>query len=130
MSTTDKPMRADVLTLHPPELRGSDCGACGRSSFPNRELCPHCGSDSVADITIRPHGTVVSWTTVRQAPPPTETPYTLATVDLDNDIRVLGRVEGDIEIGTEVTVDFAPIATDSDDDPLWWYHFRPQGDSK
>lgn len=127
MTTSNRALRIDAISLDPPGLRGIHCASCTHKSFPSRELCPHCGSDAVEELTIASHGTVASWTIVRQAPPPTETPYTLAAVDFGNDIRVLGRTVGDVEIGTEVTVELFPINDDQDGNKLWWYRFRPQG---
>jgi uncharacterized OB-fold protein len=67
---------------------------------------------------------VASWTVVHQAPPPLTTPYTLATVDLDDGVRLLGAAVGDVQIDTEVAVELFPVRSDPSGKPLWWYRFR------
>ena len=69
-------------------------------------------------------GRVASWTVVHQAPPPLKTPYTLATVDLDDGVRLLGAAVGDVQIDTEVAVELFPMKSDTSGKPLWWYRFR------
>jgi uncharacterized protein len=118
------PLRSDAISLDPAGLCGLSCTACGRRSFPARELCPHCGSESVERITLSGHGRIASWTVVHQAPPPLETPYTLVTVDLDDGVRVLGSAVGPVDIDDHVTVELYPIKTSDHGDALWWYRFR------
>lgn len=118
------PLRADVLCENPPALLGIACVGCDRSSFPRREQCPHCGGADVRDVVFSPHGTVVSWTVVHQAPPPLETPYRLVTVDLDDGVRLLGRALGTPGIGSAVEVQTFPLRTDTEGNPLCWYQFR------
>ena len=67
---------------------------------------------------------VVSWTVVHQAPPPLQTPYTLATVDFPDGVRVLGVAVGDIAVDAAVTVELFPAKHDTEGHPLWWYRFR------
>lgn len=122
MSDADRPMRADVISLDPPGLRGLVCSSCAQRSFPSRELCPHCGSESVEQVVLAQAGTVVSWTVVHQAPPPWETPYTLVTVDIDG-VRLLGAATGRVGIGTPVSVELFPLKSTPAGESLW-YRFR------
>ena len=124
MELTGIPRRADVISLDPRGLRGIDCHACGRRSFPQRTLCPHCGADTLRDIVLSARGRVASWTVVHQAPPPLQTPYTLVTVDLDDGVRLLGTAHGAVDIGNEVAVELYPMSTDDSGKPVWWYRFR------
>ena len=119
-----QPLRADVISLDPEGLRALSCSGCGQRSFPARDLCPHCGSDAIEQIVLSRHGTVVSWTVVRQAPPPLETPYTLATVDLDG-VRLLGAATGRVDIGSDVAVELFPMKSAPNGADLWWYRFQP-----
>lgn len=124
MTATGTPLRADVVGLEPPGLRGIRCAGCERSSFPHRDLCPHCGSDAVTAIVLADRARVVSWTVVHQAPPPLQTPYTLATVDFPDGVRVLGVAVGDIAVDAAVTVELFPAKHATEGHPLWWYRFR------
>jgi len=123
MTSTGSPLRSDVVSLEPQGLKGIACRVCSRRSFPERPLCPHCGSDAVDNVILAGRGRVVSWTVVHQAPPPLQTPYTLVTVDLDDGVRLLGASTGAVEIGDEVAVELFTLRTDSSGEPLWWYRF-------
>lgn len=118
------PLRADAVRVHPPAVLGISCAQCGRQSFPQRDLCPHCGGAQVRDVDLSRYGDVVSWTVVHQAPPPLETPYRLVTVDLDDGVRLLGRAVGSPEIGDRVEVRMFELRTDDSGKPLFWYRFH------
>ena len=124
MTSIGLPLRSDVVSLAPQGLKGVACRVCSRRSFPERSLCPHCGSDAVDHVTLAGRGRVTSWTVVHQAPPPLQTPYTLVTVDLDDGVRLLGAATGAVEIDDEVAVELFTLKTDSSGEPLWWYRFR------
>ena len=124
MSLAGTPLRDDVISLDPQGLKGTACRACSRRSFPQRPLCPHCGSESVEEIVLSTRGRVASWTVVHQAPPPLQTPYRLVTVDLDDGVRVLGAAIGDIEIDSMVAVELFTLKSDDSGNPQWWYRFR------
>lgn len=124
MESPGAPLRDDAISLDPQGLKGIACRACSRRSFPQRPLCPHCGADAVDNVVLSDRGRVTSWTVVRQAPPPLQTPYTLATVDLDDGVRLLGAAAGDVQIDTEVAVELVAVKSDPSGNPLWWYRFR------
>jgi len=108
MRSTGAPLRDDAISIDPQGLKGIACRACSRRSFPQRPLCPHCGADTIDNVALSDRGRVASWTVVHQAPPPLKTPYTLATVDLDDGVRLLGAAVGDVQIDTEVAVEAVP----------------------
>jgi uncharacterized OB-fold protein len=130
MSAPGAALRADVISLEPPGLRGIRCTTCDRRSFPQRSLCPHCGSFTVTELVFNGHAAVASWTVVHQAPPPLQTPYILATVDFADGIRVLGAAVGAVTIGSTVEVEIFPLRDDADGQPLWWYRFRAIEDKR
>jgi uncharacterized protein len=124
MRSTGAPLRDDAISIDPQGLKGIACRACSRRSFPQRPLCPHCGADTIDNVVLSDRGRVASWTVVHQAPPPLQTPYTLATVDLDDGVRLLGAVVGEVQIDTQVAVELFPVKSDTSGKPLWWYRFR------
>ncbi|WP_017198306.1 OB-fold domain-containing protein [Arthrobacter sp. M2012083] len=117
------PLRDDVISLED-GLLGIVCTACRRHSFPQRLLCLHCGSDQVENVSLPEQGRVCSWTVVRQAPEHLKTPYTLVTVDFEDGNRVLGAAEGNVRIGSPVTVELYPKTVDESGNSQWWYRFR------
>jgi uncharacterized OB-fold protein len=87
------------------------CGACGRVRHYPRILCSACHSFAVNWHEVERRGTVHSWTVSHFAFHPAfadEIPYTLATVDLECGVRVLGRYRGAqaIRLGLPVAIDF------------------------
>lgn len=124
MTSTRRPLLTEVIDLERRSVRGLECAGCQQKSFPQREFCPLCGSDDVTAITFAPGGRVVSWTVVHQAPPHLPTPYTLATVDLEDGVRLLGYADDDIDIDDAVTLDVSSHRTDDNGIELWWYRFH------
>lgn len=73
------------------------CGDCGRNRFPPMPRCPYCASAKGSTIEAAGGGTIYSWIVVHRAFDPAftdEVPFTLATVDLDETVRIVGRLEG------------------------------------
>lgn len=96
------------------------CRACGKVRHYPRVLCDACYSFDVEPVTAAGTGTVHSWTVAHHAFSPSvaeQTPYHLVTVDLDEGVRVLGRVDdaSGLRIGLAVQVSFRP---DSDGLPI------------
>jgi uncharacterized OB-fold protein len=81
-------------------------------------LCPFCWSADVRRETVAPRGTVNTYTVVHRndtAQFRDRTPYAVVAVDLDDDWRVIARVEGDpshVAVGVAVEV-----AVESGSDP-------------
>jgi uncharacterized OB-fold protein len=95
------------------------CTRCGRLQFYPRLLCVRCGG-AVEQTPLSGHGTVYSFTVVHRAPAGFTglAPYAVALVDLDEGIRVMGRLitdnPDDIRIGRRVdTVIEEPVESAS-----------------
>lgn len=89
------------------------CGSCGLIRHYPQVLCPACRSFSVGYVTSAGTGNVHSWTVTHHPFDPTlrdQLPYLLVTVDMDEGVRVLGRLRGDAgpRIGLPVTLAFEP----------------------
>ena len=109
------------------------CADCGTVRHYPRPVCPACHSMAVAWTTASGRGSVHSWTVSHQAFHPAFEdclPIILATVDLEEGVRMNCRLEGvapeEIEIGLPVEVDFEEV-----DDEVTLPYFRPRraGDS-
>ncbi|AGP60593.1 Zn-ribbon domain-containing OB-fold protein [Streptomyces rapamycinicus] len=83
------------------------CTHCDRLQFYPRLLCVHCGGP-VEQLALSGHGTVYSFTVVHRAPAGFTglAPYAVTLVDLDEGVRVMGRLitdrPEDIRIGGRV----------------------------
>ncbi|HEX7169434.1 MAG TPA: OB-fold domain-containing protein [Rubrobacter sp.] len=79
------------------------CGDCGSAVFYPRVVCPACGGADLAWETSFGRGVVYATTAVfrRDADP-----YNVALVDLEEDFRMMSRVERvpaeEVEVGTKV----------------------------
>lgn len=72
------------------------CGACGRPRFPPMPTCPWCASRACELVESTGHGVVYSFVTAHVPVSPGYAgplPYTVATVELAEGPRLLGRVE-------------------------------------
>ena len=82
-------------------LLGHECLNCNHVSGLPRGACDRCGSRDLSVVELPKAGEVYSETEVYVAPEGFEGGYGLAIISL-GDARVLGRIDGDIEIGDEV----------------------------
>jgi uncharacterized OB-fold protein len=91
-----------------PALVGHRCADCGKKSFPPWQLCPYCASENVENVFLSAEATVLAASTTRAPVPPYTPPFTLAIVDMDDEIRTIGRIEKDenvtVKKGDAVTV--------------------------
>jgi uncharacterized OB-fold protein len=110
------------------ELRIQKCNACGELRHPPGPVCPKCHAMDRGYVVASGRGTVHSFL-VHHAPivPGKQLPLTLALVDLDEGVRMVGEVagrpeEGTVQIGDAVEVWFDPI-----DDEVTLAKWRPAG---
>ncbi len=101
----------DALRCHRLDLQ--TCAACGTVRHYPRPVCSACHSMAVVWTTASGRGTVHSWTVSHQAFHPAfrdRLPIVLATVDLEEGVRMNCRLDGvapgEIEIGLPVEVAF------------------------
>ena len=125
-----RPFREGLVSLEPPRLLGSRCGACATTTFPPREFCPACRAiDGLEPAELETRGRVHSFTVVRQAPPGVAVPYVLAWVDLPADrVRLMTTVVGvepeAVELGLPVELELTPFATAEEGAELLGFRFR------
>ncbi|MFN8036456.1 MAG: OB-fold domain-containing protein [Acidimicrobiia bacterium] len=118
-------------------LLGSRCATCGTPYFPASSLCHHpdCDDSATGDAAFGPAGTVWSYS-YQNYPPPAPAvydepyvPYALAVVDLDDGLRVVGRMQSDdeaaVRVGARVEVVLGTVGHDADGSELSSWTFRP-----
>lgn len=109
MSTIDPAKRVDAIAPQPdPDSaawwRGlrehrillQVCGGCRRPRHPPMPRCPWCATRTFTVVDSPGRGVVYSFVTAHVAVSPgygADLPYTVATVELDEGPRLLGRVE-------------------------------------
>ncbi len=114
-------------------LEGEVCPHCGAKLFPPRDVCPHCGLEAKQTYTFVGTGTVVSWTTVRQAPEAfaEQAPYVVALIQLDEGPKLTAQLTdlGDTEPYPGMPVEMVTRKLRSDREErgliLYGYKFRP-----
>ena len=81
------------------------CNDCRQHVFFPRQICPHCGSINLDWIAPSGSGTVYSTSVVRRKPE-AGGEYNVALIDLDEQVRMMSRVEGiapaEVKIGMRV----------------------------
>lgn len=82
------------------------CRSCLRHQFFPRTLCVHCASEDLSWVKPTGRGEVYSYSIVRRKPE-AGGDYNVVLVDLEEQVRLMGRLEGvesdDIHIGQWVT---------------------------
>lgn len=120
-----------------PCLIGSRCAACGAPYFPKSPVChnPECGESRIEDATFGGRGTLWSLAIQDYPPPPPAKydepyqPYAIGVVDLDDGLRVMGRLS-DIdphraEPGIAVELVLEPLYHEADGSEILTWKFRP-----
>lgn len=93
-------------------LKIPQCDDCGVNFFFPRKWCPGCWSSNVSWIEASGRGAVYSSCMVYMAfegRSPDEVPYRVALIDLEEGVRVVGRLHpamDDQSIGVEVRIEF------------------------
>ncbi|MCX6395967.1 MAG: OB-fold domain-containing protein [Propionibacteriales bacterium] len=95
------------------ELRIQKCNACGELRHPPGPMCPSCHAHDRGYVVATGKGTVFSFL-VHHAPylPGKELPATLALIELEEGLRMIGEVQGGretITVGSPVQVVFEKI---------------------
>jgi len=114
-------------------LVGTACQGCGEKSFPPRQVCPACGSDSSQPFPFNGRGEVYSFTTIYEAPSGFDenAPYVVALVKLEQGPMLTAQLTdlGDAkpEIGMPVEMVTRRLRQDGDERGMliYGYKFRP-----
>jgi hypothetical protein len=85
------------------EILSYKCRKCGMFSIKG-DVCPFCGARDLEKGTAPREGKVITYTKIFVAPPEfsSEAPYAVALVELDNGMRIMCRVNSDVDMGKEV----------------------------
>ena len=134
-----KPVAADLFaeTNAGPRLTGSKCATCGAAYLPRVAVChnPDCGGSRIEDAEYGPSGAIWSLA-IQDYPPPAPVkfdepyaPYAMAFVDLDDGLRVLGRIDTKdphgVAPGTRVELVLDALAHDDEGNEIIGWKFRP-----
>jgi hypothetical protein len=113
-------------------LEGSVCPACGKKSFPFKEVCPQCSQTPASAYVFSGKGTIYSYSTVFHPPEGFEeyVPYWVALVKLEEGPLIaaqLADVEAEkIAIGMPVEMVTRKLREDGKNGMvIYGYKFRP-----
>lgn len=92
------------------------CGACGKSIFYPRPLCPYCWSDRIASREASGEGRIVSYSLVHRPNDPAfndEVPIVLAEVELAEGASLIARIVDcrPEDVGSGRAVELPPAST-------------------
>jgi len=96
------------------QLRLPRCDSCGEAFFFPRRWCPQCWSENISWFESSGQGAIYACCAINvpfDGRPADEVPYAVALVDLDDGIRLPGRLHPDAvdaEVGTRVAIEFGP----------------------
>lgn len=105
-------------------LIGSICLRCRINVFPPSPVCPRCQSEAMAAAEMPRRGRIYAFSTVHAGPKQWIKPYTLAYVDLPNDVRVLAHLRGgEPSLGAEVMLGAGIVGATPDGQAIETYVF-------
>ncbi len=121
-----------------PCLLGSRCASCGTPYFPRTAFChnPDCKEKTrVEEATFGGRGKLWSYAILHYPPPrPAKydepfSPYALGWVDLEDGLRVMGRISTNdlqsLKVGMEVELILDKLAHDEEGNEIISWQFRP-----
>jgi uncharacterized OB-fold protein len=100
-------------------MEAGKCTKCQAIHFPQRLICPQCGSKEFESINLSGNGELVTFTIIRVAPEGfgDQVPFAIGIVKLDEGIRVMGQITDcnpkDLKIGDRLTTQFRRINEES-----------------
>jgi uncharacterized OB-fold protein len=116
----------------PPTIIGQVCGRCGRRAFPPDPYgCEQCGAsvDELEPIEMEATGVIHAVAQVhRHHHPRPETPFTVATVVLDDGVTLKGVLTGEVDgarVGSRVRGVTVPWDRDEDGTEVVDLRFEP-----
>ncbi|MBV2215953.1 MAG: OB-fold domain-containing protein [Diaphorobacter sp.] len=122
--STGGPDAAYLHHLAQGRFRIQQCGACARHVFYPRVACPHCGSADLRWMDASGQGTVHACSVV-MGKPGTGTDYAIVLVDLDEGVRMMGRVREHPQDQVRIGMRVQARIVEQDGNPL--VVFVPQG---
>ena len=118
-------------------LTGSRCTTCETPYFPKSSRChsADCDDSQMQDADFGPDGAIWSYSVQNYPPPPPAItrepyePYALGVVDLDDGLRVVGRLTSTdtekIRVGARVQLVVGALGEDAEGSELTSWMFRP-----
>ncbi len=75
-------------------LEAGKCSGCKSIHFPERLICPECGSKTFDKINLTGKGKLVTYTIIRVAPEgfTDQVPYAVGIVELEEGIKILAQI--------------------------------------
>ena len=123
-------------TADGPRLLGSRCATCKAPYFPKSGIChnPACTEGKMQDAAFGPRGKLWSLAIQDYPPPPPAKydepykPYAMGVIDLDDGLRVMGRISADdphsVEPGVDVELVLEPLYHEADGTAVITWKFR------
>ena len=119
-----------------PRLVGSRCRTCTTPYFPKSAVChnPECKASHIEDALFGPTGTLWSVAVQDYPPPPPAKfdkpyqPYAMGVVDLDDGLRVLGRMTSSdprsVQVGARVELVIDALCHDDEGNEIVSWKFK------
>ena len=114
-------------------LAGTRCRSCEENFLGKRSFCENCSSESMEEVRFANRGKLYSYTIIRHRPPGDYkgpepfVPFGLGLVELPEGIRVLSRIDGDLntlKIGMELELEVYKLYEDGEGNEVMAFHFK------
>lgn len=112
-------------------LVGTRCGACGKTFFPKKEVCPECFDGELSEVPLSRRGKLHAYTLSVMGPRHLPKPYLAAFVELPEGIKLYTLLTGcepapeAVRIGMDVEMVIEKITEDESGNEVMGYKFRP-----
>lgn len=95
-----------------PQLIASHCCHCDRNAYPLKRYCSFCSSADQSKILLSGKGRIYAFTHVERPPKSAAGPYVAAYIDMDESVRLFGKIDADpgtLKIGDQVQAVFGTL---------------------
>ena len=113
-------------------LEAGKCSKCGKILFPNRLICPVCGSKEFTTINLSGKGKIITYTVIRTAPKGFGdlAPYAVGIIEMEENVRILAQITDcnpdKLNIGDKVVSKFRRMNEDGKTGMIMYaYKFVP-----
>ena len=107
---------------------GNKCRECGKTAYPQSELCQYCSSENVEKVAMSKVGTLFAYSITRVPVGNYKPPVIGGYVDLPEGTRIFGQIRADekeLKTGMKLKVETGVLWTEKDGTDIYGYYYVP-----
>jgi uncharacterized OB-fold protein len=101
-------------------LEAGRCQACGKTFYPQRQVCPECQGRTFEKVQLAKEGRIVTYTVIHIAPSQfaDQAPYAMGIIEVDPGVRMMTQIvdcdPAALKIDMPVKLEFRKVLEDGE----------------